>query len=136
VVFDQYYLLDWLPEVWATGAAQNITIDVANGVISAEEGLKEFVVSSTASYVGGMVGGAAGSAVSGVIGEGIASAVVGGFVQGAVTSVVSQCINIALGMQDDFSWKAVAVGAVSGAAAGAIKLGINKAMAPKGTELK
>ena len=58
--------------------------------------------------------GAATAALSPLLGT-VGGALVGGAVGGAVGSIVSQGLSMAVGLQEDFSWSQVAMGALSGA---------------------
>jgi len=70
---------------------------------------------------GVLTGGAAGGAVGAFVAGGMstAGAIATGALAGAVGSIVSQGVGIAIGAQDEFSWKGVALGALgSGVSAG------------------
>ncbi|WP_260296042.1 LysM peptidoglycan-binding domain-containing protein, partial [Sedimenticola hydrogenitrophicus] len=58
----------------------------------------------------------------------LASYAIAGAIVGAAASIVQQGLFIALGYQDEFSWKSVAAGAISGALAGAAR-GVGQAAA-------
>jgi YD repeat-containing protein len=60
-----------------------------------------------------VVMGTASAAISGAVGLG--SMIAAGAIGGAVGSIVSQGVGVATGLQDKFSWKGVAMGAISGA---------------------
>lgn len=47
--------------------------------------------------------------------------IVGGAIAGAAGSVISQAVGLVTGIQDKFSWKGVALGALGGAVGGALK---------------
>ncbi|HEX8612480.1 MAG TPA: polymorphic toxin-type HINT domain-containing protein [Telluria sp.] len=62
------------------------------------------------------------------LGAGVAATVAAAALTGAAVSVVTQVVSIAVGLQDSFSWKAVAKGALAGAitaGVGALSSGIN-----------
>lgn len=63
--------------------------------------------------------GAVGTVAAGAVAAGIGTAVVaGGIVGGAVGSIVSQGVGVATGIQDEFSWNAVALAAIGGGVGG------------------
>ncbi|WEK02284.1 MAG: LysM peptidoglycan-binding domain-containing protein [Candidatus Sphingomonas phytovorans] len=73
-----------------------------------------------------ILGGSA--AAAGSIGA-VGAAVIGGAIAGAGASIVSQGVGVALGIQDKFSWKGVALGALSGAVGGGVGSTFGKSVA-------
>jgi YD repeat-containing protein len=67
--------------------------------------------------LGGLTG--TGAVIAGSAGA-IGGAIVGGAVTGAIASVVSQGVGVATRIQDKFSWKGVALAALSGAVGGGV----------------
>ena len=78
----------------------------------------------TAGAASGFVGGFAQTmaAGAGVLGgsAGVGAAIGYGIVGGAVGSIASQAVGIAIGVQEDFSWKGVALAAIGGAVSGGL----------------
>ncbi|WP_082697758.1 DUF6531 domain-containing protein [Novosphingobium fuchskuhlense] len=75
------------------------------------------IISAVQGALGGLTaGGAVIAGSAGAIGGGI----IGGAVTGALASVVSQGFGLAIGAQDSFSWKGVALGAIGGAVGGGL----------------
>ena len=82
-----------------------VTALAGPGIIGAMQGV----------LVGGATAGTA-AATAGMVAGGI----VGGAITGAASSIVSQGIGVATGIQDKFSWKGVALSALSAAVSGGI----------------
>ncbi len=94
-------------------------------------------VLANSAVIGGWEAGLS-TATGGAIGATTASGLIAGAIVGAAASVVQQGLFIAMGYQDNFSWKAVAAGAISGAFTGAARgLATNAAAeaAKKGVEV-
>ncbi|SFQ11319.1 LysM peptidoglycan-binding domain-containing protein [Variovorax sp. 770b2] len=110
--------------VFTAGAAAvamaGVEAGVGAGVALADAGLAGIMSAGGAAMAGGVAAGAAGMggavALSGIgAGAAMGAAVIGG----AVGSIVSQGVGIAIGAQDEFSWKGVALGALgAGVSAG------------------
>ena len=104
------------------GAIILIAIAVAVTVIVAPQ-LTPFL---TQAFAAGAAPAAAGTAVVAgttvAVGSGaaIAGGIASGIITGALASVVSQGIGVATGLQDKFSWKGVALAAISGGVSGGV----------------
>jgi YD repeat-containing protein len=87
-----------------TVIAVAVTAITAGAALSAVGAVQGGLLSGMGAFLGGGMAGAVGTA--GAIGIGAASAAVG--------SIVSQGVGVATGLQDKFSWKGVALSALSG----------------------
>jgi YD repeat-containing protein len=86
---------------------------VTAGAAAAAMGAAQGIFSGVAAIATGTVGGIAGGAA---IGAG--TLIAAGAIGGAVGSIASQAFGVATGLQDKFSWKGVALAAISGAIGG------------------
>ncbi|WP_440534032.1 Ig-like domain repeat protein [Variovorax sp. YR566] len=66
--------------------------------------------------MGGVAAGTTGGVVIGGVTYSAATVVAAGAIGGAVGSIASQAVGVAIGAQDSFSWKGVALGAIAGGA--------------------
>jgi hypothetical protein len=67
-----------------------------------------------------MTGGALAAPMAAALGSTTAGAIAAGAIAGAVGSIASQAVGIAIGAQDGFNWKGVALGAIGGGVAGGV----------------
>ena len=96
-----------------------VTIATSGALLAATGAVQGGFSAGIAATLG--IGGAAGAAGS-VVG-GAASLIAAGAAGGAVGSIVSQGLGVLTGIQDKFSWKGVALGALGGAIGGATGVG-------------
>jgi hypothetical protein len=128
LVYDQGAIIDQtLPNIKAKkGGCSNFVMIFIVAVIAV---VAFYLLPVVAGAVGGVL--FAGSTATFAT---VASYAIAGAIVGAAASAVQQGLFIALGYQDEFSWKSVAAGAISGALSGAAQgLGVaNKALIDAG----
>jgi hypothetical protein len=94
--------------IYTAGAASGAFAALANGT----------------SVIAGAAAGGAAALAGGGLAVGGAGAIAAGAIGGAVGSIVSQAVGVAAGIQDKFSWNAVALAAIAGGVGTSGKLGV------------